>query len=187
MDEKIEETCANTVIHKSQAELTYGRWDFVLFGSSKSDPEVSTVRVCVAEQAMIERSSLYMASLGDPYQIGHNGIMPIEEIAGEDLNDELRGLEIYGISPLRPISILEKFDSAGLSKTRDMVMEKYGESNIAIIETPEESMWSISALYYLDRCDQLMPDPFMTAIRSTMRDTSIDFSTPRGNNSNRLN
>lgn len=187
MNEKVEEICANTVIHQSQKELTYGRWDFVVFGSSKSDPKLSTVRVCVAEQAMIERSSLYMASLGDPYQIGHNGIMPIEEIAGEDLNDELRGLEIYGISPLRPMSVVEKFDGDGLSKTREMVLEKYAESNIAIIETPDESMWPISALHYLDQCDQLLPDPLITAIRSTMRDTSIDFSTFRGGNPNRLN
>lgn len=171
---KVEEVFEKTVIHQRQRELAIGRWDFVIFGP-KSDGRGATLRVCVAEQMVIQKASVYVAAVGDPETVGEPGMMSIEEFTDGDVSDDLRGLEIYHVSPLRPINVLEKREGDDLSRMRDKALEEFSERNIAVIETPDESAWGIAALKYLHECDEYFSDPLLNAIRSKMRDTSLDF------------
>ncbi len=175
---KVDETLEKTIIHKRQKELAIGRWDFVVFGPSLETGGGAVLRVGVAETMVIQNASIYVASIGSPEVIGHEGMMAIEELAGEDISDELRGLEVYHMAPIRPLQIVSKREGESLDKMRDMVFDEFGDANTAIIETPDEAAWSLSALKYLGECDDHFPDPLISQIRSRMRDTSINF-TPR--------
>ncbi|MBI5814698.1 MAG: hypothetical protein HZB29_03715 [Nitrospinae bacterium] len=176
---KAAETIEATIIHQRQKELTVGRWDFVVFGPSR-DRGKAVARVCVAEHMIIQKAPVYLAAVGDPSVIGEPGLVPIEELTGGDVAEELFGLEVYHISPLRPIDVVERKENVDLDRLRGIVIEEYSGLNIAIIETPDEAAWSVSALQYLNDCDDIFPDQLMSAIRSTMRDTSITFRQPPG-------
>ncbi len=171
---KVDETLQNTVIHQRQRELAIGRWDFVVFGPSP-DKKHTVLRVCAAEHLIVQEAAIYMASIGNPESVGMHGIMSIEELTGGDVSDELKGLEVYHVSPLRPIEVFSKQEGADIDRMRDKALEEFEDKNIAIIETPDESAWSLSALKYLNECDEMLPDPAISAIRSRMRDTSLDF------------
>lgn len=170
---KVSETLEGTVIHRRQQELAIGRWDFVVFGAGEKKGSVIT-RVCVAEQAIIEKAHTYIASVGDPAKVGRSGVMSIEEIAGGDIPDSLVGLDIYHMSPFRPIEILSLRKTRGLDCSRDLLFEEFGDKNIAIIETPDEAAWSVSALKYLDECDTFFPDPVMSHLRMNIRAKEAD-------------
>jgi hypothetical protein len=58
---------------------------------------------------------------------------------------------------------------------RDKTLEEFTGANTAIIETPDQEAWSLSALKYLHQCDEDLPDPVMLELRSKMRDTSMTF------------
>jgi len=132
---KVAETLEGTKVHQRQRELAIGRWDFVVFGPGADDKK-AVLRVCVAEQMVIQDASLYMASIGDPSQVGKPGMISIEELAGGDVAEELRGLEVYHVSPLRPIAVTEKREgAAGVDRMRDLALEEFSSRNIAVIET----------------------------------------------------
>lgn len=176
---KVEETAEKTVIHQRQMELVPGRWDFAVFGPSP-DGKKAVLRVGIAEQALIHTAPTYLATVGDPNRVGAPGMISIEELTGGDISDELKGLEVYHVSPLRPISISRKTEGDDINKMRDEVLAEFENKNIAIIETPDETSWSVSALRYLNECDELFPDPVMSGIRSKITDTDIDFRRPSG-------
>lgn len=178
MRQKVENTMANTIIHQRQRELILGRWDFVVFGPSLNKEE-AVLRVGVAEQMVIQEASVYIASVGDPEAVGQPGMMSIEELAGGDVSDDLKGLEVYHVSPLRPMNIIDKRKGPDLDRMRDQALEEFSERNTAIIETPDQEAWSLSALKYLSECDDTLSDPVMAAIRGRMRDTSITFRSGR--------
>lgn len=171
---KVEATLENTIIHQRQSSLVLGRWDFVVFGPSINKKEV-VLRICVAEQAYIQRASVYLASIGDPAIMGQSGMMTIEELADGDVSEELMGLEVYHVAPLRPINIIDKRKGDDLDRMRDKTLEEFSGANTAIIETPDQEAWSLSALKYLHQCDENFPDPVMLELRSRMRDTSMTF------------
>jgi len=176
---KAAETLEGTIIHQRQRELALGRWDFLVFGPS-TGARGAVLRVCVAEQMIIQEAQIYLASVGDPDSIGHSGIMAIEELAGGDVSEDLHGLEVYHVAPLRPIAVTDKRRGPDLDRLREKVFEEFSDRNIAIIETPDEAAWSLSALKYLHECDDRFPDPVMSAIRARIRDTSLDLNRQRG-------
>jgi hypothetical protein len=163
-----------SIIHQRQRELVPGRWDMVVFGPSRKK-KGGVLRALVAEQLVIQQASVYMASIGDPAIIGGPGMISLDELSGGDLSDELSGLEIYNISPIRPIDIVERREWDNFEKMRDLALKEFSDKNIALIETPDESAWSLAALKYLDQLDEIFPDPLMSVIRSTMRERSLDF------------
>lgn len=171
---KVAETLEKTVIHQRQSSLILGRWDFVVFGPSLNKKE-AVLRIGVAEQAFIQRASVYVASIGDPAILGQSGMMTIEELTDGDISEELRGLEVYHVSPLRPINIIDKRKGPDLDRMREQTLEEFSGANTAIIETPDQEAWSLSALKYLHQCDENLPDPVMLELRSRMRDTSMTF------------
>ncbi|VAX21502.1 hypothetical protein MNBD_NITROSPINAE02-2118 [hydrothermal vent metagenome] len=173
---KVDETLEKTIIHKRQKELAIGRWDFVVFGPSQKAGGDAVLRIGAAETMVIQNASIYVASIGSPEVIGHEGMMAIEELAGEDISDELRGLEVYHMAPIRPLQVVSKREGMSLDKMRDAVFDEFGDANTAIIETPDEAAWSLSVLKYLGECDEYFPDPLISRIRSRMRDTSISFA-----------
>lgn len=176
---KVAETIEGTVIHQRQGELTYGRWDFAVFGPAARGRKAA-LRVGAAEQMMIQRAAVYLAAVGDPEQVGGPGMMTIEELSGGDIPDELAGLEMYHVAPLRPIEIIRNEKAESLDHLRDMVFAEFGGRNIAIIETPDEAAWSVSVLRYLHETDELLSDPVMTRLRHHLRDTSLRFAPPSG-------
>lgn len=175
MRRKVEETIAGTVIHQRQFELAPGRWDFVVFGPSPGSKR-AVLRVGAAEQMMIRQASVYIASVGDPGRVGQGGMMSLDELTGGDVSEELAGLDVYHVSPLRPMEITGKRTGEDLDRMRGEALEEFGDRNVAIIETPDEEAWALSALKYLDECDETFPDRFISTIRSRMRDTSMTFN-----------
>lgn len=172
--EKLREIMDGSIIHQRQRELVPGRWDMVVFGPSPKK-KGGALRILVAEQMVIQQASVYMASIGDPAVIGGPGMVSLDELAGGDIPDELSGLEVYNISPIRPIDVVERRDWENFGKMRDLALKEFSERNIAVIETPDEAAWSLAAIKYLDQSDEIFPDPLMSAIRSTMRERSLDF------------
>ena len=173
-EEALEEMLAGTIIHQRESELACGVWNFVVFGPTPDKTGV-VLRVGVAEHMMIQQASVYMASIGSPADIGMPGMMPIEELTGGDISDELAGLEVYHMEPLRPFTITDKRKGQDLDRIRDIAFEEFSSANTAIIETPNEAGWGISVLKYLHEFDTDFPDPVISSIRNTMRDTSINF------------
>ena len=103
--EKIVESYEKTIIIQKQKLLTYGRWDFVVFGVTDNNEMV--LREGFAEQASIKRAPIYIASLTQPGLTNVNGIA-IEEFITEDVPEKYKGLEIIHVDPLRPLTIHKK-------------------------------------------------------------------------------
>jgi hypothetical protein len=171
---KLAEIIEGSIIHQRQRELAPGKWDVVVFGPSRKK-KGSVLRVCVAEQMVIQNASVYLAAVGDPHLIGRPGMVTLEELAGGDLSEELYGLEVYNVSPIRPISVVEKRDGDDLDRMRELALKEFSDKNVTLIETPDEEAWSLAVLKYLDEIDDIFPDPLMSAIRNTMRGGPSDF------------
>jgi hypothetical protein len=159
---KLKEIIEHTKILKRQRELIYGRWDFVVFGPKGRNNTI--IREGNAEHVRILNSSIYIASIGYPNHVEVHGI-PIEEFMSGDLPEELKGVEIYQVDPLRPLTISMKKEGPLLQNAINLVQKEYEDKNIAIIQTPEEEYWGISVLKYLNECDRYFPDALTEAIR----------------------
>jgi hypothetical protein len=158
--EKIVEAYEKTVIIQKQKRLTYGHWDFVVFG--QSDKNETVLREGFAEQASIKRVPIYIASLAQPGLTNVNGI-PIEEFIEEDIPEKYKGLEIIHVDPLRPLSIKKRDTVPGTSRALDQICKDYEDENIAIIHAPHETDWMIAVMKYLSECDRAFPDPVQEA------------------------
>jgi hypothetical protein len=158
--DKIVEAYEKTEIIQKQKRLTYGRWDFVVFGPSNNNETV--LREGFAEQASIKRVPIYIASLAQPGLTNVNGV-PIEEFIEEDIPEKYKGLEIIQVDPLRPLTIKNRDTIPGTSRALDQTCKDYEEENIAIIHAPHESDWMISVMKYLSECDRAFPDPVQEA------------------------
>ncbi|MBT5376291.1 MAG: hypothetical protein HOL15_05730 [Nitrospinaceae bacterium] len=158
--ENIVEAYEKTIIIQKQKRLTYGRWDFVVFG--QSDNNETVLREGFAEQASIERVPIYIASLAQPGLTNVNGI-PIEEFVEQDIPDKYKGLEIIHVDPLRPLSITKTEIIPGTSRAPDEIHKDYEEANTAIIQAPHESDWMIAVMKYLSECDRAFPDAVQEA------------------------
>ena len=124
---------------------------------------------------VIQIAAVYMAAVGDPRLIGQPGMVTLEELAGGDLSEDLYGLEVYNLSPLRPISVVEKREGSDLDRMRDLALKEFSDRNVTVIETPDEEAWSLAVLKYLDEPDEIFPDPLISAIRHNMRGGSSGF------------
>ncbi|MBT3510386.1 MAG: hypothetical protein HN472_12685 [Nitrospina sp.] len=158
--EKIVEAYEKTKIIQKQKQLTYGHWDFVVFGQTNDNETV--LREGFAEQASIKRVPIYIASLAQPGLTNVNGI-PIEEFIEEDIPEKYKGLEIIHVDPLRPLSIKKRDTIPGASRALDQICKDYEDENIAIIHAPHESDWMIAVMKYLSECDRAFPDPVQEA------------------------
>jgi hypothetical protein len=158
--DKIVEAYEKTEIIQQQKRLTYGRWDFVVFGPSNNNETV--LREGFAEQASIKRVPIYIASLAHPGLTNVNGV-PIEEFIEEDIPEKYKGLEIIQVDPLRPLTIKNRDTVPGTSRALDQICKDYEEENIAIIHAPHESDWMIAVMKYLSECDRAFPDPVQEA------------------------
>ena len=166
MLKKIDKVVEGTNIVQRQLELTRGHWDFVVFGANKSN---MIIREGYAQHVRILDSSAYIVSVaghgdyaGQPY--GNIAPIPIEELVEDVVPDELKGLEVLSVDPLRPLSISLK-KTVSLLKGEKLIQENYADKNIAIIQTPNEKYWAISVLKYLNECDRFFPDFLSEAIR----------------------
>ncbi len=139
-----------TVILKRQERLTPGRWDFAVFGPDKDE---TVLREGHADQAMIHRAPVYIASLSKLRAM--QGGVPIGEFIGEDVPDEYRDLEIVQVDPLRPLTISRKLT---LEVGAEQAMRETEGRNIALIQSPDARHWAISVLRYLHECDSAFPD-----------------------------
>ena len=153
--QKIVEAYEKTIIIQKQKRLTYGHWDFVVFG--QTDNNKTVLREGFAEQASIKRVPIYIASLAQPGLTNVNGI-PIEEFIEEDIPEKYKGLEIIHVDPLRPLSIKKRDTIPGASRALDQICKDYEDENIAIIHAPHESDWMIAVMKYLSECDRNFPD-----------------------------
>ena len=154
--EKIVESYEKTIIIQKQKQLTYGRWDFVVFGVT--DKNEMVLREGFAEQASIKRAPIYIASLTQPGLTNVNGIA-IEEFITEDVPEKYKGLEIIHVDPLRPLTINKKKTFNQSSKVTDQICRDYENQNTAVIHSPHESDWMIAVMKYLSECDKAFPDP----------------------------
>lgn len=154
--EKIVEAYEKTIIIQKQKQLTYGRWDFVVFGST--DKNETVIREGYAEQASIKRVPIYIASLAQPGLTNVNGIA-IEEFIKENIPEKYKGLEIIHVDPLRPLTINSKDTFPGTNKATEQICRDYENQNIAVIHSPHESDWMIGVMKYLSECDKAFPDP----------------------------
>lgn len=159
---KVREVFERSRILKRELELELGRWRFVVFGPQ--DDRHTIIREGCAVHLQVQQALLYVAALGDPEQIGSRGV-PIEEFAQGDIPPELRDLEIYQIDPLRPLVVLDKRTGPVPSEAAERVLEEYHDRNIAVIETPDQSYWSVSVLKYLQECDTYFPDALTEALK----------------------
>ena len=166
MLKKINKVVEGTNIVQRQLELTCGHWDFVVFGPSKSN---LVIREGYAQHMRILDSDAYIVSVakhGDFAGRSYGNILPIpiEELVDNDITDELKGLEVLNVDPLRPLSINFKKTVSSL-KGEKLLQDNYADKNIAIIQTPDEKYWAISVLKYLNECDQYFPDFLNDAIK----------------------
>lgn len=161
--DKIQKAYEQTTILQRQERMTYGRWDFAVFGPDSKEEFI--LRVGFAEHASIKRAPIYIASLADPEMVDLNGV-PIEEFIEDDVPDEYRGLEVVQIDPVRPLTVQEKKKIPKGSQAIDTLRKTYGEQNIALIQAPRESDWMISVIRYLNECDQAFPDRIQETFRS---------------------
>ena len=107
MLKKIDNVVEGTNIVQRQLELTRGHWDFVVFGANKSN---MIIREGYAQHVRILESAAYIVSVaghgdyaGQPY--GNIAPIPIEELVEDVVPEELKGLEVLSVDPLRPLSI----------------------------------------------------------------------------------
>ncbi len=160
--QKAQEIFEKSQILKRQLELELGRWNFVVFGPRGEEQTI--IREGCAVHLRIENALVYVAAVGNPDEVGSGG-MPIEEFAQGDVPSELKGLEIYHIDPLRPLKILDKRQGPPPSEAAEAVMEEFRDKNVAVIESPDESFWSLSVLKYLQECDRFFPDSLTEALK----------------------
>lgn len=160
---KVANIIEDTVIIKRQLELEYGKWDFVVFGPK--DKNTTVIREGFASHLKIEQSLIYLATFGKAGLSEEMSGTPIEEFTDGDIPEELMGLEILDIEPIRPLTITSKKDGPEVSKAIDMLQREYEDRNIAVIKSPEESYWGISILKYMNECDKYFPDIFTEAIK----------------------
>ena len=165
MLKKINKVVEGTNIVQRQLELTCGHWDFVVFGPNKSS---MIIREGYAQHVRILNSAAYIVSVAEQgdyagRSYGNIAPIPIEELV-DDIPDELKGLEVLNVDPLRPLSINFK-KTVSLLKGEKLIQENYADKNIAIIQTPDEKYWAISVLKYLNECDRFFPDFLSEAIR----------------------
>lgn len=170
--ENITKAYEQTEIVQRQKELTFGRWDFVVFGDSKKNETLC--REGFAEHASIKRAPIYIASLAQPGLTNINGI-PIEEFIEDDLPEKYQGLEIIQVDPLRPLNIVKKQSYTGKNR-EDKIYKEYSDANIAVIRSPHETDWVISVMKYLNECDQNFPDSVQQAFSRRSLNSS-DFLT----------
>ncbi len=159
--EAIQEAYEKTVIVQRQTSITYGRWDFVVFGPANEDKTI--LRVGYAEHAVIQRAPLYIASLAQPGLMDLNGI-PIEEFITEDVPEEYQGLEIIQLDPVRPLTIHEKKSLSAIGKSAEKICRQYEDQNIAVIQAPRDNDWMIAVMKYLNECDKAFPDPVQQSL-----------------------
>lgn len=166
MLKKIKKIVEDTNIIKRQLELSFGHWDFVVYGPNENN---LIIREGYAQHLRILDESAYSISVIDPANYSGPGgnIMPIpiEEFVSGDIPEELKGLDVLNIDPLRPLSINFK-KAVSLSRGEKLVQDKYENKNIAIIRTPDESYWAISVLKYLNECDKFFPSLLNEAIKT---------------------
>jgi len=160
--QKVQEIFDQSQILKRQLELELGRWNFVVFGPQSKEQTI--IREGCAIHLRIENALVYVAAVGNPAEIGAGG-MPIEDFAQGDVPAELKGLEIYHIDPLRPLQIFDKRKGPPPSEAAEAVMEEFRDKNVAVIESPNESFWSLSVLKYLQECDRFFPDSLTEALK----------------------
>ncbi len=173
--EKITQAFEKTEILQRQSQLTYGRWDFAVFGPAGADATV--LRVGHAEHAAIQRAPLYVASLSRPGWMDISGV-PIEEFVTEVVPEEYQGLEVIQVDPIRPLTIHRKETLPSLSQAEDKICREFEDANIALIRAPQESDWMISVMRYLNECDRAFPDRVQQALqrlRSSGGDHSFSF------------
>lgn len=182
--EAIQKAVGETVIVQRQKNMTYGRWDFVVFGETKKSKTV--LREGFAEHATIQRVPLYVASLAKPGGMDVNGI-PIEEFITEEVPEEYHGLEIIQVDPVRPLTIQKKKTLSAIGKAADVICKEYEEQNIAVIHAPSETDWIISVMKYLNECDQAFPDRVQESFRLTQFNPGSPFSLGGGDSPDYLN
>lgn len=157
----IQEAYEQTEIIQRQKNITYGRWDFVVF--AEADKGETILRVGYAEHAVIQRAPLYIASLAQPGLMDLNGI-PIEEFITEDVPEEYQGLEVIQVDPVRPLTIQEKKTLPAIDQTKDKICREYEDQNMAVIQAPRENDWMIAVMRYLNECDKAFPDPVQASL-----------------------
>ena len=161
--EKAQEVLEGTIVHRHPFTIEDGIWHFVVVGPHANG--MSSVRTGTAEQARIQAAPLYIATLGGPHIADADGV-PIEEFAGGDLPEELAGLKIFHLSPLRPLEITTRRQGPPMNEAVAEALERYKGNETAIIETPDEAYWALSVLKYLDESDLFFPDPVLTRFYS---------------------
>jgi hypothetical protein len=169
----IQKAVEETVVIQRQKSMTYGRWDFVVFG--EEDKDTTILREGYAEHAAIKRAPLYIASLARPGLTNLIGV-PIKEFITEDIPEEYRGLEIIQVDPVRPLTIKNKKTLPGISKAADSICKEYEDQNIAVIHAPREADWMIAVMKYLHDCDQAFPDRLQESLGLTQRNANNLFS-----------
>ncbi len=182
---KIQEALEGTSIIQRQKSLTYGRWDFVVYGPSSKKETV--LRQGFAEHASIQRAPLYIATLADPGKAGVGGV-PLEELLPDnDIPEEYDGLEIIQIDPIRPLTIIKKQSFPELKKAEDMIAKKFESENTAIIKSLREEDWVISVMKYLNETDEYFPDLIQTNFRNEVQQRNILSKNGLRSNSSFLN
>lgn len=166
MSKKIKKIVEGTNIIQRQLELACGHWDFVVFGPKKNN---LVIREGYAQHMKILDASAYVVSVAGNTNYSGNAYgnalpIPIEDLVAGDIPDELKGLDVLNVDPLRPLSINFKKTVPSL-KGEKLLQNDYADKNIAIIQTPDEKYWAISVLKYLNECDQFFPDFLNEAIR----------------------
>ena len=174
----LQKAVEQTVVVQRQKQMTYGRWDFVVFGEAGKDETV--LREGFAEHATIQRAPLYVASLAKPGGMDVNGV-PIEEFITEDVPEEYQGLEIIQVDPIRPLTIQKKKTLPAIGKAADAICKEYEEQNVAVIHAPRESDWMISVMKYLHECDQAFPDRIQETFGMAQFNPGNPFSLGGGN------
>ena len=160
--EKIHDVIMKTDILKREFELEYGKWNFTVIGPFEKGGFI--LREGFASHMMIHTSPVYSASVGSPDILGAKGL-PIEEFIEDSVPHELKGLNIYSIDPLRPLTITQKIKIKGVREMEKAVTE-YMKGRDAVIMTPDEQYWFISVLKYLNECDESFPDEFIQKIHN---------------------
>lgn len=178
--EAIQEAYEKTVVIQRQTSITYGRWDFVVFGPAGDDETI--LRVGYAEHAVIQRAPLYIASLAQPGLMDLSGI-PIEEFITEDVPEEYQGLEIIQVDPVRPLTIQEKKSLPAIGKSADNICREYEDQNIAVIQAPRDNDWMIAVMKYLNECDKAFPDPIQESLAQARMNQENLFSFGHGRGS----
>ncbi|MDH5541617.1 MAG: hypothetical protein OEY64_01500 [Nitrospinota bacterium] len=176
---KVEQVTEETVVHRRPFLVKHGVWPFVVFGPDTAG--LSVIRVGAAEQAKIKTASVYIATVGGDH-IPDSESVPIEELAGSDIPEELAGLKVFSISPLRPLSITTKKGGPPIRDAASEILDFYTDKSTAIIETPDESYWALSVLKYLDDADRFFPDPMLEDFYSRIGQSALRTRNAEGNN-----